>query len=498
MLVWLWIVVLLAAAGMAALAALQPHLKAAWWVALGVGLLLPLLWAAAYPSEPRISLWPGLWHPPLSPPGNVLRPWTWAAGLVVLVVAWAGLAMTAYRLPAVPVTDPRPWAAWLMLAVLGLTALTASEGWAVALMWATVDSIILTLEWRVQRSPKARRAAAYRAGIRGLTWMVPLFIAHTPTFWTAPAWAGALLTRAGVGPRVPSSDESVFTSTGRWVWWLPWLVSWVPWLQEPRPALSMGGILVVTIIGLSAGIQALRHGDENSPMIGWMTVAGAITLLAGSQDLEAARAWWLLLTIGGLSLELLRQSPNPWLAGGLAVLFAGPALLIPFTPGAIVIAAWPWPPTVATIALAVLYTLLLATAWRHWPRQHDVLLHAPRGAQILVATGLLVLPATLWGIGLRLGWLTPPASLPGWLPWSAGLLLAALALVLARGMRALERFPVPGPPPNLTKGLRGLQHWLSQSFENLVLFVMGLLEGEGGLFWALVALAAALLGWKGG
>jgi len=501
MLLWLWVLTWIAVAGMTVLALLRPHLKAAWWIALGGAWLLALLWAAAYPSTPRVGLWPGLWSPVQPPPGSQFTSWTWAAGLVVLVAAWAGLALAAHRLPAALVTDPRPWAAWLLLAMLGLTGVTATAGWANALAWAVIDGAVLAVEWHTRPTPQARYHAARRTGVRALFWMVPIAAHALPKAWTAPVWAVALLGRALAAPQVPSSTDAVFAHTGRWIWWLPWMVSWAPWLHARPAALSAPAALVVAAIGIGAGFRAVWRNDETLPSGGWLTAVSALLLLAAPVHLEAARAWWLLLTVGGLSLELLRMSPNPWLAGGWAVVMAAPALLAPFTPAAVALAAWPWPPTPVTGALILLYALLLAAAWRQWPRGGDALANAPRGAQVLVATGIFALPAVLWGVGLRLGWITPPGNLPGWLPWGAGPVVAGGGFLIASLRRK------SGPRANRQRrgllaaggrALRALVRSWGQGLENAILFTTSLLEGEGGVFWALVALALGLLWWKGG
>ncbi len=501
MLFWLWIVALLAGIGMITLAIVRPQLKAAWWLALVVGLLMALLWAAAYPSTPRVLVWPGAWAPALSPPGSHLTPWTWAAGLVWLTAAWAGLALTAHQLPAGPVIDPRPWSAWLLLAVGGLTALTATEGWATAVAWAAVDVAVLGVEWYGHTTARARRGAWQRTAVRALFWAVPLAAAYLPTPWQRAAWATALLVRAWASPRAGQPARTVFARSGRWIFWLPWAVSFVPWLHAPHPPLSPWGQGLVTLIGLAAISRGWRTTDPALRSRGWMTAAAALTLLAAPQDVDAARAWWLFLAVAGLSLSSLQRVPDPWLSGGVAVMLAGPALLWPFTPTATVLAAWPWPPAGLSLALASLYAALLALAWRHWPRGTETLSTAPRGTQILVATGLLAQPAALWGVGLRLGWLTPPDHGPGWLPWIAGPVLAAVAGALAHGLRARPS-NTPAPQANRLPRPEDWVRWafggLVQRAESTLLFVVGLLEGEGGLFWALVALALALLAWKGG
>ncbi len=500
MLLWLWIVALLAAAGMTALAVLRPHLKAAWWLALGAGLLMALLWAAAYPTAPRVMVWPGLWQPALPPPGSHLTPWTWAAGLLLLTASWAGLAWAAHPRPAAAVTDPRPWSAWLLLTVVGLTALTATEGWATALAWAVVDLAVLAVERAGHPHRRARRAAWQRTAVRALFWAVPLMAARLPAPWQPAAWAWAILVRAWASPRRGQAAGAAFAATGHWLFWLPWAVTLVPWLAGTHPPLSGPGQLLVAAVGLLAAARGLRAADPALRTRGWLTATAALVLLAAGHDPDAARAWWLFLAVAGLSLEGLLRAPDPWLALGVAVLLAGPALLWPFTPTAVTLAAWPWPPTATTLALAALYGLLLALAWRHWPRGDDTLAAAPRGTQVLVATGLLILPAALWGVGLRLGWITPPDHGPGWLPWLTGPALAGLTLALAQGWR-IRPAPRAAPAARLPRpedALRWALAGLTRSAENTLLFVVGLLEGEGGLFWALVALGLGLLWWKGG
>ncbi|NPA30797.1 MAG: hypothetical protein GXO37_02220, partial [Chloroflexi bacterium] len=432
MLLWLWIIALLAAGGMTALAVVRPRLKAAWWLALATALLMTLLWAAAYPSTPRVLVWPGVWSPVLSPPGSHLSPWTWAAGLALLTASWAGLARSAYPLPTASVTDPRPWSAWLLLTVGSLTALTATQGWATALAWAAVDAAVLGVELQGHATNRARRAAWQRTAVRALFWAVPLAAPRLEPSQAGLVWAGAMLLRAWASPRQGDPARSAFAPAGRWLFWMPWAVTLVPWLHAPAGDLSSPARLAIAGVGLVAAVRALRTLDPAVRRRGWTTTATALVMLAAQHDPQGAQAWWLLLFVAGLSLEGLMRIPDPWLSGGLAVLLVGPALLWPFTPGAAVLASWPWPPSAETGALALLYALLLALAWRHWPRGPETLATAPRGSQILVATGLFALPAALWGAGLRLGWFTPPAQSPGWLPWGVGPALFGLAFALER------------------------------------------------------------------
>ncbi len=497
MLLWLWLITLLAAGGMLGLAVVRPRLKIGWWIATGTGLLVVLLWAAAYPTQERTLLWPGHWQPLLPPPGSYLTPWHWAVGLLWLLAAWAGLALTV-RLSAPPLATPWPWLIWLGSSVLGVTLLSSGMGWSLALAWVAADILSLLLEHTTAPSEAARRAIWRRTGMRALTWGWPVAYFALPTAWHTPTWAGAALLRAWFTPRPQQTGASIFGSTGRWVFWLPWLVTLAPLLRihwQPLPP-SMG--MLVTAIGLWAAWRGRHRQPLGARWRGWMTAGAALVLLAAPHSPQAAQVWLLLLTTGGFVLDALLLATPTKLSPLPAVLLAGPALLWPFTPGARTLAAWHWPPSGDTLAQAILAGALLALAGRLWPRGQAT--GEARGALMLTAAGLLLLPTGLWGLALRLGWLTPPPNLAGWLPWGAGPIIAALAAGLnwlgarSRVVPALRRW-AGLPRPEEVGALLG--RVIVRGIEESVLFLTALLEGEGGWFWALVALALAWLAWQG-
>ncbi len=499
MFLWLWWIAGLAALGMTGLAVWRPRLKAAWWVALGTGLVMALLWAVAFPAAPRTVLWPGRWAPVLPPPAQHITPWQWAAGLALLTTAWAGMALTGTR-PAPPVARPGPWRWWLLAAMLGLTALTAATGWALAVAWMLLDLLVLAVEMRIYAGAEARAAALQRTAARALFWVLPLWSAALPAAWQSPLWAAAVLARAWATRMPPLTEPaSIFASTGRWVFWLPWLATLAPWLAATRaqPAFPVGLALAVAVVGLGSAWRAWQGPTPAARQRGWAVASAVLVLLAAMRDPQAAQAWLLALFLLGLNREALTLLPDPWLIGLVAVLWGGPALMLPFTPTAITAGLWRWPPAGLDAAQAAIYGLLLAAAWRHWPRPREGLAAFPRGAQILAAWGLLLPGVTLWGIGLRLGWLTPPPGVPGWAPWLLGPALTALAALASRwprGTGAARRVALPRPEDFFRLALRAGMRRL----EDVVLFATALLEGEGGLFWALVALAVGFLLWKGG
>ncbi len=490
--------VLFAGVGMYALAVLRPHLKAAWWLALAVLLGGLLLWAAVYPGQAQTWAWPGRWAPVLPPPASLFTPTTWAIGLLLLAAAWAALALASVA-PNPPIAAPRPWSVWLALTWAGLVALTASEGWALAVAWAGLDLAVLALEARHAPSTAAGEAAWRRLGARASFWLLPLLTPRLPTISVAPLWALAALVRVRATPR-PGRIPGLWGTLGHWAFVLPGLVTVhaaLPHFAGPWPWPLKA---LVAALGLLAALPRVSPGAANRDRAWWFA-ATALVVLAASRAPEAGQVWLWLLFAAGMSLPLLRQAPDAWLLGGATVALAGPALLWPFTPTAAGLRAWHWPPTWDILAQAGLYALLVRGWWERRPMPRAVRAAWPLGSQVLAGVAVLLLPAGLWGVGLRLGTFTPPTALPGWLPWLAGPALVAVGAAGAR-WRARPRIAAlaagPFPLQRLRAMLRGLARGLGTALENGVLFVTQLLEGDGGWFWALVVLGLLFLWRRGG
>ncbi len=267
-------------------------------------------------------------------------------------------------------------------------------------------------------------------------------------------------------------------------------------------------LFIILLIGIISAIRWLSATDEQSGSAGWMV--GSASLVIGAALLRqplACLAWSLasLLSAGLLfSMFIRRRSLIPLIILGIFNLST-----LPFSP------SWqatsilqspsnlldlPFLFTFASIVFLLIQSLLLAGFIRHslrgvYPSAEDKSQHIEQWVWVVYPVGLAVIALT----HLVIGWLIVPQlgelSLFAWISGPLTMIVASLLLFIT--WRAPQPFSFLNRYPKILTSNKLLPHgWfysLSWQFYKAVSRLIGLfstiLEGDGGILWALVLFA---------
>jgi len=490
-----------------------PRFRFRWLIAVGGTLLTWLslfLWKGRVPIALSLPAWQPealLSETPLFVADGLA--WPYALALVTLALA---ILLTA------TVREPFPadlaWAGMLALCGLGLLAVTAGNPLTLALIWAALDWVELGLMLRSVRQPASaeRAVAAFWARATGLVVLllanvVSVAAGASMNFMTTPPQAGLWLVlaaglRLGVLPlHLPyTSETSLRRGLGTMLRLVAAASSLILLARIPTsslaspftPFLKIG----VAMAALYGGWMWLRAPDELAGRPFWLIGLGALASAAALRGNPiGAVAWGVALILGGGTL-FLASVQHAWLNRPMLI-GAWALSSLPFSLSA---AAWEskaggldLTQPLFLVAQAFLLAGFIRRAVRPSPRAS--LETQPAWARKIYPAGIGILLLMQFGLGFW-GWAGARQS--GEVPAGLAAVLLTLGLVWAT-----PRFPLLNPPR---------AHWvqpqpasrLERVYQNLWAFYHGVarlgrgvsevLEGEGGLMWALLFLAL-LVSW---
>jgi hypothetical protein len=396
------------------------------------------------------------------------------------------------------------WTGSLAVTALGIAAVLAGNPLTLALVWTALDIVELAL-LLLRTAEPARRRGVVVFFATSLTGTFLLLYAdalariggESLAFEAIPASAGPLLVLA-VGLR------------------LGVLPLHLPFLREPDlrrglgtilrlapPAASLtllariagGGLrlepewLVLALLGLAGLYAAVAWARMPDELVGrpyWLLGISALAFAAAlGGRLEAALAWSLAGLLAGGALFLSgRPGRGRRLVGGLA---AAGMLGVPFTPGAAATGIYE-PFTFFSALFLATHAFLLYGFLRHLERPlTPVETPAERWIQLVAPGGLALVVASHWAASLP--WLA--AQAPRWPLLAIGGLAGGAALLGRRFQ----------PPQFIFDALDRVfsMRWLFRAGEWLLARLAAgmdaihrILEGEGGILWAMVLVALLL------
>ncbi|MFZ5820098.1 MAG: hypothetical protein ACOYYJ_09355 [Chloroflexota bacterium] len=479
-----------------------------WLVAAGGALLV---WISVFTWQFRLPLTFQLprWEPAtlflesLSFSADSLT-WPYAFSIASLALAVILTAPARANFP-----DPLPWAAAFLLGGLGLLAVLANNPLSLLVAWAAIDLAELAVQLRsvagAQASEKVVNAFATRvAGIGMLLWasMVSISAGRVMNFQDAPSQAGLYLLiaaglRLGVLPlHLPYASESAirrgFGSMLRLISAASSLV-----LLARIPSTSVLSPLTPFLLSLAAvaavygGWMWFRFPDVLAARPYWVIGLAALAMASALRgNPVGAVAWGCVLVLSGGAL-FLASAYQAWLRRALWVGMWGLSAL-PFT---LTSTGWEsgapsfwlvWP------FLLVAQAFLLAGYFAHTNRlttqpRLDTL---DRSARIVypVGIGVLLLALALLGLWGWQGAFQVGALLPALFGVALGGAVIWLSPRLAMLTPARAHWVRPGASSWMDWLFRFLWN-LYRMFGRLAYAFSSILEGEGGIMWALLFLA---------
>jgi hypothetical protein len=489
------------------------------WIAAALGALLAWVSVFAWQSDLPALVYQNAWQPESlfsSWPVLVLDEVSWVYALALSALALAVILTAPAQSTGI---SPSAWIGTLGLTALGMLSFVAANPLTLVMVWTGLDLLELTNTLRLARRPDLSERAVVSFSMRALGTGFAL-------------WA---IVTNGV---VLSSFEAISSQSALFLFLaaglrLGVLPLHMTYRNEPALRRGMGTVLRMAVASSSLVLLARIPGDlfvQDTTVIlqVFLTLAllyGAWKWLVAPGELSA-RPYWLI-SLGALSLlASLRGNPSGSVAWGtVLVLYGGVVFLyssrqrgltallstlvlglfsLPFTltavtwDGSVFFDVWFWPFMIAG------QSLLAIGFVRHlWRTSESELKNMPRWAQSAYPLGLFVLLAAILLLGLW-GW--SGAFQIGF--WPVGTAVATVTLVALSAWWRISRFGTVGEDAGrpavsqvasesrLTRTLEWLASLIwgyYRSLRRLVEFFSGLLEGDGGLLWTLLALILLLI-----
>jgi hypothetical protein len=508
------IILLLTAGGLIGLRVTKARLGTHWLVASGGALVA---WGAAF------------WQRSLIPDGIPLISWLpetiykYSPVLVFDHQVWSyAMALMTICLAVILTDVAQPeriewgeWAGSLFLSGLGLLAILAGNPMTLILAWAAIDmaemAILMTQAGdRIQRSQIVLGFAVRIIGISLLVWAV--------------IFSSGLGVQLSMDEIPPEVRVYVLIASGVRLGALYLKRSHLTDIYDRRSlgtisdlVSGVSGLMPILYVARSGGIES---GIENPMLLVsfFLGFFSALAWLRAKDELQARSAWVLGMSALVLAGAILGrpQSAAAWgltmlLSGGVLFLFTTRRRLMMILPGLglLSLATVPYFPgwggaalfadgfNFKTLPFTVVQTLFCVGYVRHASRPEPGLEAPERWVWAVYPWGLAMLP----GIYGFIFWLTekPEPSVYTILPSVIVIVLSAAWLVVPRltlTTRLTERQLLPGWDTKLpqvsfawlNRGLSAVYKIIGSGFE----IGARLLEGEGGVIWALLILVLLL------
>ncbi len=432
--------------------------------------------------------------------------WPYAVALITLV-----LAMMLTEVARATESMWSAWAAGVLLGALGILAIFAGNPLTLLMAWTAIDiaELLIILGQNIPKNMRERMVVAFSVRVvgSGMLLAAALLTSNTGLDWTfanIPSQAAVLLLlavglRLGVLPAyMPILKESTSRrSVGSMLNLVPAAASLV---LLNRTAFVVEPSMMVTVLLLFVGITAIFAGA--SWIFSTDEIEGAPTWILGMASLSAAgamfaqpfasQAWGMgvLLSGGLIFYASTLERRMLWL---LILGFLGISAL-PFTPtwnGALMYT----PPFNLLMVIFVIAQVLLMVGYiRHALRHREGFSGVERWVGLIYPLGLALLPLThfLYGWWAFVGF--ENLLLSSWVFGIITLLLTAMSVGFARfgpkfsfgRVAVFESFFSLQWFYNVT--------WVFfRTVGSVIHFLTTVLEGEGGLLWALLMLVMLFL-----
>jgi hypothetical protein len=442
--------------------------------------------------------------------------WPFVFGFVVLLFSVILTSSTQLQ------NRSSPWilAGSIGIVAIGLLALQASNPLTLILTWALLDLVELYIEITLGEKKDLIYQAVLAYFFRTAGVLLAIFgmlFSRSQgiflTFTSIPAQAGLILMlavglRLGVIPlHLPFIQESqTRRGLGDVLRMASPVSSFVLLARLPETLVQQEIAPLIILLSAWAALYAsarwLAAPDELSGRPFWLISLASLSVVCVAQGNPAAsRAWGTVMLTSGAGLFLYSAREGKlWIFPALGLLAMSG---LPFTPAAsgwsgIFSPGWKW----YNLTFIFSYALLLSGYLRHLFREGDRLSHLERWIQVVYPAGLGLVVVAGWVLGV-LGW--RGSFTPG-ITW-AGIVTAALFLLFTWLMWLFQREKVRSNLSlvwlrqafiNFSGYLEKVfslnwLYWLFQQFyaglERLISVITVVLEGDGGVLWAMIMLA---------
>jgi len=479
-----------------------------WFLAVGTTLAAWFLVLFAFPTETVVIDLLEWESSPLffTSPSLLLDLYSWPFAVAITTMLAAVLLTDAAR-----VWDIRPaaWGGDLAITAAGLLAVFAANPLTLLLAWAVIDLVeTVTMLNQVTGSHQREQVVvSFSVRVVGMLLVISAIIRAQVLgvallFWDIPKEVSGYLIlaaglRLGVLPPHP------------------------PFLQEPPLRRGLGTLVRLVPVAASLVLLTRVAIVGASPLWEfWLTISSALALLYGgigwlfSQNELDGRPFWIFGMSAMAVMAAIRALPSASLAWGLGLLISGALLFLystrrrryvwipilgllifsglPFTPaweGTSLFAGWHFSPS---IVFSLGYVFLILGYFRHSFREMVMGDEIESWARVLYPVGLVLLPIGFTFMAILLGWLNPAQmDLKPVEWWLGGAIISVAAGIWFLFYRGFVRLPWEHRMVPYLFSFRWLFQMLwriYRSTSKLVIYVANLLEGQGGVFWAVMVL----------
>ncbi len=441
-----------------------------------------------------------------SSPSLVVDKFSWAYGLAIISLLCAVMIIDVFQGTGI---TPEIWSVGFALAASGLVAVFAGNPITLLLGWAIIDvaetaMLLLQVSGSDQRE---RVVISFSVRVVGMLLV-----------------CAAIVRSAGLGVSLnfnqilPDVSGYLLLAAGLRLGVLP---PHQPFLREPLLRRGIGTL--TRLIPVTASLILVTRVAEVGPPFKWeipVLVVAVFAVLSGtlnwirSQNELDGRPNWILAGAGFAVIAAVRQQPDASLAWGLGTIFSGSVLFLLahktrpvksiILVGAVFFTALPYSPlwpglgiyTGTNVFLGALlfclHALLLLGYLRHGWLASTGDDESDRWTGVIAPFSLLILSITHFGLSWVIGGLQSLPMGKIFLPWWGGALVVAVASLVygftrrwydlsenqAANMRAFL---------SLDWFYRTLW-WLYRSISKTIYNLSQILEGEGGILWAILFL----------
>jgi hypothetical protein len=421
-----------------------------------------------------------------------------------LAVSTLGLAVLLTDVGRAAETSWLVWAGDLGLTALGVMAVLAENPMTLLIGWFLLDLIELGILLRQVRRESIRRRVVlfFATNLLGMMSVLGGVIASNSlglnlSFSTIPQQAQLFLVtgaglRMGVFPLQVAFLRQVHHQRGQGTLLrllppatsLPLLVyaAFTPVSQTWRYLLLTFAVLAA----LYGGIAWARARDELQGRSFWIIGMAGLAFIGTLQfSPSAALTWGLAMLYGGASL-FLASVRTKWMIS-LGILGLATLTTLPFTPTYLGLGMYQQLNIFAVVA-PFAHLALLVGYLRHSLRLTEPLVGVERWVQVIYPIGLVLMPVTYISSTLFGPEIPGTPAMPLW-P-----IIVLVGLVLAGGALYWKKITLPTRIFDLLDRVFSLRWfypllaWLYKFAGRVAKEISMLLEGEGGMLWALVVL----------
>ncbi len=424
---------------------------------------------------------------------------------LALAVATLGLAVLLTDVGRVTEINWVVWAGDLSLTAMGVAATLAGNFLTILLVWTMVDIVELGILFRqVRREDRRRRILLFFfTNLLGSMAVVGAFVASgesmSAIFLDAiPDQVQVYLIlavglRMGVFPLQVTflRDQHEHRGQGTLLRLIPPAASLsllVHVAASPTPAGWRSILIVFGVLAATYGsIVWLRAENELRGRLYWIIASAGMAITAAVQSQqETAVAWSLAMLYPGAVLFLASVRTKRMLPIGIITVLAMTSL--PFTPTFNGLRIYQ-PPHLLLFLLPLTQVLLIAGYIRHMMKETEPLTGVEPWVKVVYVSGLGILPLTHY-LSTILG--PQPAEtgeVPVWPLLIAGGFAAIGTLAYWRKVRIPDEVFIQLDKVFSLRWIDRVVEWVGVALEQLTAGISLLLEGEGGVLWALVFLA---------